>query len=61
MHGNDELDVPEAALWLLVWQEPTDRALAGWCPTPSVDRFLPPGECRFRWWRMLVSEEPDAF
>lgn len=27
-----------AACLLLVWQEPTDRALAGWCPFPGHDR-----------------------
>lgn len=31
-----ELSVPAAATLLLVWQRPTDRALAGWGPFGSL-------------------------
>jgi len=31
----DELSSASAGLYLLVWQTPTDRALAGWTPCPG--------------------------
>ena len=35
-YKNDQLSSPEAAVLLLTWQDPTDRALSGWTPYPGL-------------------------
>lgn len=32
----EELSMPSTGLLLLVWQQPSDRALAGWTPYPGL-------------------------
>lgn len=39
----EECSPAAAGEMLLVWQEPTDRALAGWCPFPGLDLSRFPG------------------
>lgn len=46
-----ELSYQDAALFFLLWQEPGDRALAGWTPFPPA--HLPPrdNESLMNWFR----------
>jgi hypothetical protein len=46
-----ECSPPAAGMLLLLWQEPTDRALAGWCPHPpwKVTRESWKPESALRW------------
>ncbi len=53
-----ELSVPEAALLLLVWQEPSDRALAGWAPYPGFRPHRMSGESLARWFRGQLQRTP---
>ena len=40
---SDPLDLTAAAVWLLFYQQPSDRALAGWAPVNG------PGGLSFLW------------
>lgn len=55
MDDPDNLDQVTAALWLLMWQQPTDRALTGWCPDPYTVAIMShedtDDEDRISFWR----------
>ena len=55
--------MPEVATLFLVWQEPGDRALAGWVPYPSIRPGLIDDHSLFNWLRekvrATVGEEDD--
>lgn len=42
-----DLSPVAAAEYFLCWQDPTDRALAGWCPFPGIYNL---GEDRLQNW-----------
>lgn len=55
--ARDELSPAAAGCMLLLWTEPTDRALKGWCPFPAltgVDGMSE--ETRLGWVRRILSQ-----
>jgi hypothetical protein len=62
--NNRELSAPGTAALLLFWQDPGDRALAGWSPYPGLHPEGMSTESLTRWLReQLVrtsSEEHDV-
>lgn len=60
----ENLSVPGAAMLFLVWQDPSDRALAGWTPYPGLHPDGMNVETLTRWLHDQVqqtfSEEHDA-
>lgn len=61
MDDPDNLDEVDSALFLLLWQQPTDRALIGWCPDPGIAGALSTynDEERLRWWRVNCFDYSD--
>ena len=49
MSEHDKISTPACALMMLIWQEPTDRALVGWCPYPSMRPNNWGDDARRRW------------
>lgn len=54
---NDALSSPEAAVLLLTWQDPTDRALAGWAPYPGLGPVT--GDNLVHWLRERMRTTPN--
>jgi hypothetical protein len=61
MSKDDRLSSPEAAVLLLTWQDPTDRALSGWSPYPGLGPLT--GDNLVHWlserMRPTLSEDDD--